>query len=69
MTFLTMPTPYDPALIPSQIVTGICLDCDCSRFLTKNGKCGHCGSNSIIKKGAIRELKKQLRLRKVENRK
>ena len=59
--------PFDLATIPSQLVTGICLDCDCTRFVNSNGKCTICGSNSIIKRGAIKELREQIKLHKLEN--
>jgi len=58
-----MKTPYDLAVVPSQTMLGICLDCDRTCSLTTHGHCAVCGSNSIIKKGAIRELRKRLRLR------
>lgn len=61
MTELT--TPYDVAVVPTQAALGICLDCDRTQPTTKNGKCSVCGSNSIIRKGAITELRKQLRAR------
>jgi len=50
-----------------QLITGICLDCDRTQNLTKTGTCSVCGSNSIIKRGAIRELRRLLRLRRRSN--
>jgi len=58
-----MATPYDVAVIPTQAAVGICLDCDRTQPTTKNGRCSVCGSNSIIRRGAITELRKQLRTR------
>jgi len=57
-------TPYDVAVVPTQAALGICLDCDRTQPTTKNGKCSVCGSNSIIRKGAITELRKQLRTKR-----
>lgn len=59
-----MATQYDVAVIPTQAAVGICLDCDRTQPTTKNGSCSVCGSDSIIRRGAIIELRKQLRTRK-----
>src|SRR5687768_17456415 len=43
--------------MPTKIIqTGTCVDCSLEVVLTEQGACTTCGSNSIVKRGAIREL-------------
>lgn len=42
--------------LPNAIATGICLDCDTTRFVTRAGACVTCGSKSVIRQGALKEL-------------
>lgn len=48
---------------------GICLDCDCTRAVTKTGCCEVCGSHSVLKHGAVAELARQIKIRDREARK
>jgi len=62
------------SLIPKQAVLGVCLDCDERKpasdpaarkvAITPTGRCSVCGSASIITPGAIREMTRQVRLRR-----
>ena len=55
------PTPdLSPLAQPPRFSIGICLDCDRTREVATNGTCVVCGSHSVIKRGAIRELRKQI---------
>lgn len=54
---------------PNSLISVICLDCGpedevgVKRFMTEIGTCATCGSGSVLKIGAVKELKRQLHLR------
>ena len=64
-----MPIDLELSEIPKQTVIGLCVDCDISRAITKNGKCSTCGSGSVVHRGAVEEMEKQIRLRAIEEEK
>lgn len=45
---------------------GTCVDCDREVVLNSNGYCSICGSNSVVKRGAIRELEVLLKQKEEE---
>jgi len=47
------------AEIPKQTVIVLCVNCDRTREVTKTGQCSFCGSNSVIQRGALREMQIQ----------
>jgi len=60
-----MPIDMELSEIPKQTVIGDCVDCDTARAVTRNGKCSTCGSDSVLRRGAIKEMKPLVRLRAI----
>jgi hypothetical protein len=69
MSHSRLPPDLEHARQPSQLITGICLDCGpedlvgVRRYITETHRCATCGSGSVLKIGAIKELKRQIHLR------
>lgn len=40
--------------------SGTCVDCNAEVELTQSGACSTCGSNSVVKRNAIKELKEAI---------
>jgi len=55
---------YDQELsiVPSRLVVVFCMDCDRTQLMDRTGKCCVCGSHSVLCRGAIKEIRKQLAL-------
>lgn len=45
---------------------GICCDCSSVQELSQHGTCVTCGSSSVIRRGAVRELEARVQRRRVD---